>query len=235
MTSSTSTDSSRRRVVVAGQYQLMLEALSRALPRSVTLAPRALDSCTSTHAARDHVVRGRPTLVVLVLTRMDGFYAPDLISALADRGQQVLVVRDLSDSSTRRDLVAAGATAVLDGDRLADLASAVDYHLEHGTPPLPRQREAGRARWRRPVAEPTEEQRTRRNLARLTPAEARTLWRLMHGSSVGEIARLHVVSVETVRSHIRATLGKLETTSQLSAVALAWHVEWQPPPAALAA
>lgn len=50
----------------------------------------------------------------------------------------------------------------------------------------------------------------------------------MHGSSVAEIAQAHVVSVETVRSQIRALLAKLEAGSQLAAVALAWRVGWTP-------
>jgi hypothetical protein len=38
-----------------------------------------------------------------------------------------------------------------------------------------------------------------------------------------------------VRSQIRALLTKLEASSQLAAVALAWQVAWTPSPAALQA
>ncbi|MGH9055096.1 MAG: response regulator transcription factor [Acidimicrobiales bacterium] len=51
---------------------------------------------------------------------------------------------------------------------------------------------------------------------------------LMEGLSADMIARRSWVSVSTVRSHIKSILRKLDVTSQLAAVALAYRVGWRP-------
>ena len=58
-------------------------------------------------------------------------------------------------------------------------------------------------------------------LSELTPSEGRILYHMMRGLSAHEIADHLVVSLATVRSHIRAILHKLGVSSQLAAVALA--------------
>lgn len=232
----TSTRGPRRaqqRVIVTGQFRVMVEAISRALPPAAGATPVVLDSCTSTNAARDLLMRRRATLVVLILSPLDVLYAPDLVAALVGRGREVAVVGELSDPHVAHELAAAGAIVAPEADSIRALVRLVDRRLNGE--PAPAGRSTAAARSRPAGAGPTEEQRARSNLARLTPAEARTLWRLMHGCSVAEIAQLHFVSVETVRSHIRSLLSKLEASSQLSAVALAWHVGWRPTLAALAA
>lgn len=57
-------------------------------------------------------------------------------------------------------------------------------------------------------------------LARLSIRERLVLERLADGRRAVEIAAEFVVSVSTIRSHIRAILAKLDVTSQLGAVAL---------------
>jgi DNA-binding NarL/FixJ family response regulator len=59
-------------------------------------------------------------------------------------------------------------------------------------------------------------------LVHLTPSERRVLFHMMEGSSASEIADMLVVSLTTVRSHIRSILRKLNVNSQLAAVALAF-------------
>lgn len=59
-------------------------------------------------------------------------------------------------------------------------------------------------------------------LVHLTPSERRVLCYMMEGRSAVEIASTLVVSVTTVRSHIRSILRKLHVNSQLAAVALAF-------------
>jgi len=58
-------------------------------------------------------------------------------------------------------------------------------------------------------------------LASLTPAERAVLASLCEGKSAAVIAKEFVVSLATIRSHIRAILMKLGVNSQLAAVALA--------------
>jgi DNA-binding NarL/FixJ family response regulator len=55
----------------------------------------------------------------------------------------------------------------------------------------------------------------------LTRSERRVLYHLTTGSTATEIAENLVLSIATVRSHIRSILRKLEVTSQLAAVAMA--------------
>ena len=59
-------------------------------------------------------------------------------------------------------------------------------------------------------------------LVHLTPSERRVLFHMMEGRSAAEIATGLVVSLTTVRSHIRSILRKLNVNSQLAAVALAF-------------
>jgi len=59
-------------------------------------------------------------------------------------------------------------------------------------------------------------------LVHLTPSERRVLFHMMEGRSAAEIATTLVVSLTTVRSHIRSILRKLNVNSQLAAVALAF-------------
>jgi DNA-binding NarL/FixJ family response regulator len=59
-------------------------------------------------------------------------------------------------------------------------------------------------------------------LIHLTPSERRVLFQMMEGWSAAEIAATLVVSLTTVRSHIRSILRKLNVKSQLAAVALAF-------------
>ncbi len=58
-------------------------------------------------------------------------------------------------------------------------------------------------------------------LIQLTSSERRVLYYLTTGGSAQEIADEIVVSLATVRSHIRSVLRKLGVRSQLAAVALA--------------
>lgn len=59
-------------------------------------------------------------------------------------------------------------------------------------------------------------------LVHLTPSERKVLYLMMEGRAAAEIAATLVVSLTTVRSHIRSILRKLNVNSQLAAVALAF-------------
>jgi DNA-binding CsgD family transcriptional regulator len=58
-------------------------------------------------------------------------------------------------------------------------------------------------------------------LTHLTPTERRVLYHLTEGLAAGEIAGKMIVSLSTVRAHIRSILRKLDVGSQLAAVAIA--------------
>ncbi|MGO3814080.1 MAG: response regulator transcription factor, partial [Cellulosimicrobium funkei] len=61
--------------------------------------------------------------------------------------------------------------------------------------------------------------RDRRAVASLTGRETEVLEHLAGGRSVAEIAAALVLSVATVRAHVRSILGKLGVSSQLAASA----------------
>lgn len=61
-------------------------------------------------------------------------------------------------------------------------------------------------------------------VATLTAREAQVLDLLMCGDSAQEIADRLVVSLSTVRTHIRAIMHKLGVSSQLAAAAMAWQL-----------
>ena len=106
-TSGPTADRRRKRVVVVGQFRLMVEAVSRTLPSTVRAAPVPLDACPSANAARDSALRSNAALVVLVVSALDSVYAPDLVSELAGRGQRVLVVGTVGGDEESRELLAA--------------------------------------------------------------------------------------------------------------------------------
>ena len=68
----------------------------------------------------------------------------------------------------------------------------------------------------------------------LTRSEQRVLGFLMDGRSAERIAGELVVSMSTVRTHVRSVLAKLGVNSQLGAVAAARSAGWEPEPDALA-
>jgi DNA-binding NarL/FixJ family response regulator len=62
-------------------------------------------------------------------------------------------------------------------------------------------------------------------LLTLTSSERRILHAIMQGWSASDIAGALVVSLATVRSHIRSILTKLDVSSQVAAVAIGYGVE----------
>lgn len=69
----------------------------------------------------------------------------------------------------------------------------------------------------------------RTRLRRLTPREQQILGQLMKGQNVDDIARADVLSVATIRTHVKSILAKLDVSSQIGAVGLAYGVHWRTP------
>jgi len=128
-----------------------------------------------------------------------------LTNAYNDKGIPVLAVGAGAGAGALAACVAQGALALFSLDRLADALRTLDG-LSMG--------EARR------VAEIGFPDRFRALLA-LTAGERRILFYLTEGWAAQDIADELVVSLTTVRSHIRSVLRKLEVRSQLAAVAIA--------------
>jgi DNA-binding CsgD family transcriptional regulator len=128
-----------------------------------------------------------------------------LTSAYVDKGVPVLAVGAGAGAGALAACVAQGALALFGLDRLADALCSLDgFTLEEA----------------RQVAEPGFPSHFR-SLLGLTAGERRVLFYLTEGWTAQDIADELVVSLTTVRSHIRSVLRKLEVRSQLAAVAIA--------------
>lgn len=128
-----------------------------------------------------------------------------LTSAYLASGTPVAVVSAGAGAGAVASCVAQGAKALVDLDHLPELLEAVqnrsiDQSVTSSESHLPPRI---------------------RSLVGLTVAERRVLYYLTEGWSAQEIADELVVSLTTVRSHIRSVLRKLGVRSQLAAVAIA--------------
>ncbi|UMG91354.1 response regulator transcription factor [Nocardioides sp. TF02-7] len=80
--------------------------------------------------------------------------------------------------------------------------------------------------WRETTAETA---LVRDRLASLTARESVVLGQLMAGMAVREIADSSMLAEATVRSQVRSLLSKLDVSSQVAAIGLAYSVGWTPP------
>jgi two-component system nitrate/nitrite response regulator NarL len=221
----------RPRVAVVERHALVAEAIGLTLASTFEAIPVPLQSFTTTAAARDAVLRSRADVAVLIPSPGGVVDTLTLVEQLSAHDISVLVAGDELEGANAERYLCAGAAAFWHTGGVADVVRAVTLEAERRAQQLA----TGSTRpARAPLAHPSagdrhdEDRRTRRDLTTLTPAEARILWALMRGRSADDIARDHVVSIATVRTQIKQVLGKLGATSQLSAVALAWRVDWTP-------
>ncbi|MCL4423172.1 MAG: LuxR C-terminal-related transcriptional regulator [Actinobacteria bacterium] len=173
----------------------------------------------------------RIALVDLNLRRdLDGVA---LIGPLRERGIHVGVVSGVGDRLRLAQALAAGALAVVNkAQSLDELQKALEL-LSTGRPAISANEKAGL------LGDLSEDLRRLKpvltQLSRLTRAEAKVLGALCQGYNVHEIARMEVVSVATVRSHVHSVLVKLGVHSQHDAVRLARDARWPPSQASLRA
>lgn len=128
-----------------------------------------------------------------------------LTTTYVDKGIPVLAVSAGAGAGAIASCVTQGAFALFDLDSLAD---ALPFHVGLG---LEEARQAAE------LAFPDRF----RALLGLTAGERRVLFYLTEGWAAQDIAEELVVSLTTVRSHIRSVLRKLAVRSQLAAVAIA--------------
>jgi DNA-binding NarL/FixJ family response regulator len=141
-----------------------------------------------------------------------------LARALVDAGASVIALSVGASAAAVAACVEQGAAGVLQIDALADELANV------AKAPAAKANGAGRPngngnngtpRGRRQLPQPFD------TLVHLTSTERKVLFHMMEGRAAGDIASLLVVSLTTVRSHIRSILRKLNVNSQLAAVAIA--------------
>jgi DNA-binding NarL/FixJ family response regulator len=144
-----------------------------------------------------------------------------LARALVDAGASVIALSVGASAAAVAACVEQGAIGVLQIDALADelssltKASAPVKTTGTGRSNANGNGSNGNQRGRRQLPQPFDA------LVHLTSTERKVLFHMMEGRAAGDIAAVLVVSLTTVRSHIRSILRKLNVNSQLAAVAIA--------------
>jgi two-component system nitrate/nitrite response regulator NarL len=218
----------RPRVAVVERHALVAQAIGLTLARSFEPIPVSLQSCTTTVAARDAILRSRADLAVLILSPGGTVDMLALVEQLSAHGVSVLVTGEAGNLRDAERYLYAGAASFWHRGGIAAVVRAVTREAERraqhpSVVDTLRERPVHPRTGRTSVLD-----EHRRDLASLTPAESKILWAMMRGKGADDIAREHVVSVATVRTQIRHVLGKVGAKSQLQAVALAWSVGWTP-------
>ncbi len=142
----------------------------------------------------------------------------DLVAGLRARGWKVLVVSGSVDLPGVAAAIAAGAIGSVPKARSFDELVAAVGAAARGEPLMTRDEHEGWLERHRHYT--TKERALARRLARLSPREREVLELLAEGMRAATIAEHFVVSMPTVRTHIRSILTKLEVGSQLEAVAM---------------
>ncbi|WP_244931747.1 response regulator transcription factor [Nocardioides sp. W7] len=217
------------RTLIVEDHTLFAESLEIALSIEGYDVQRLAvpSSATTTASLLASVARVRPRIVLLDLDLGSFGDGTRLINPIARMGANVVVVTASLDRARWGECVRYGARKTMSKAQPLQEILAVVRRINHGLPVMDvQEREDLLALWHH---ERQDRQERRRRLEELTAREREVLGHLMAGHPVRDIARLSVVSEATVRTQVKSILAKLEVSSQLAAVGLAFSLEWQPP------
>ncbi|HEX5088992.1 MAG TPA: LuxR C-terminal-related transcriptional regulator [Nocardioides sp.] len=215
-------------VVIIDDHQLFAQALELALNAAGLSAERVeLPVSASTAPLISKVLRRRPRVLLLDLDlgpHGDGFA---LIEPIARAGTDVLVVTGTEEPGRWARAIMSGARKVLAKTTpLSTVVGTVDRLLK-GLPVMTkeereelldawaRQREGNEQLWAK--------------FDQLTLRESEVLGLLMQGHTVRDVARHSNTAETTVRTQVKSVLAKIEVSSQLAAVGLAYQIGWRAP------
>jgi DNA-binding NarL/FixJ family response regulator len=218
----------RTRVAIVDDHVLFAECLQVALNAAGydgRLIPVDPNPGTSV-ALLSSILRSGATVVIVDIDLVTGRHGECLIEPIASSGAAVVVVTADPDRARWGEALLRGArTVVPKSSPLSAITSAI-RRIDSRTPAMsPEQRQE--------LVRTYQQERSQRSmllarLARLSIRESEILGHLMAGRTVGDIARACVVSEATVRTQVRAILTKLEVSSQIAAVGLAYTADWRP-------
>jgi DNA-binding NarL/FixJ family response regulator len=216
------------RVLIVDDHELLAESLRLTLSAEGFEVQVPSVSPAAVHAA---AIESPPDVVLLDLDLgVVGGDGAALVEGLAVGGARVIVVSGTPDKLRIAACVESGAigyvskAAPLDELLEAVRAAARGNAIMTDAARLDLLAELRRARAeRREALAPFED---------LTGRERFVLAQVIDGRSAAEIATTAYVSEATVRTQIRAVLGKLGVRSQLAAVAAARRIGWDPEPTA---
>lgn len=210
----------RTRVLLAGDRFLLLEALRASLRSHMDVAVASAE-----HRRLEEALSSfDPAVVILDATRLEPEMAIRTVRHLVNLGYPVISVAADSVSVDAARLVGAGSVAVLGLDAdLDDFADTIRRFSSGGEAmSLERRYELEKILRTHRLAE----QRRWLPFDELTAREQAIFELVYDGLSAHQIADEACVSVNTVRSHIRNILTKLNVNSQLAAVAMARSNNW---------
>jgi two-component system nitrate/nitrite response regulator NarL len=219
---------SEANVVIVDDHQLFAQSLEIALTAAGHRSERVeLPVSGSIGLLISKVLQRKPKLVLLDLDLGpygDGFA---LIEPVSRAGIDVLVVTGTEEPGRWARAVMSGARKVLaKTSPLATVVATVDRLLK-GLPVMSRkEREELLDAW-------TRQRQGNEQLwdmfDQLTLRESEVLGLLMQGHAVRDVARHSNTAETTVRTHVKSILAKLEVSSQLAAVGLAYQIGWRAP------
>lgn len=217
------------RVAIIEDHSLFAEALQIAVEldgydvRRIRLQP-GVHAVTSLLAP---IMAVHPRIVLLDLDLGPYGNGVRLVEPLTRAGVAVVVVTASMDPARWGEALARGARIVLPKSAGLNEILAALRRIHGGLSVLGvEERERLLQAWR---DQGSAVQELRERLDHLTHREAQVLGQLMEGMQVREIAEASVVSEATVRTQVKAILGKLGVTSQISAVGAAHKANWTPP------
>jgi two-component system nitrate/nitrite response regulator NarL len=210
------------RVVVLHPHRIVGEALARRLDGEPDL--RVVELCATPSAIRSATSALAPDVAVIAVDS-DDHTIVELTTWLVERDPPVYVVAVLGtdDPHAAVRVIRAGASGVLTKDsptsELVEAAVGVVRNRAFVSPAL-LEDVLRELRSSAPVPNEYDEL-----LSRLTPRELEVLMHLIAGHDRATIAVQLRVSVDTVRTHTRNVLAKLEVHSSLEAVSIARRAE----------
>ena len=216
-------------VAIVDDHELFAQALEIALASAgCDVArlelPRA---ALSTGPLISTVLRRRPRVLLLDLDLGEHGDGASIIEPVSRSGIDVLVLTGTPDLGRCAAAVISGARKVIaKSSPLSVVVEAVDRLLK-GLPVMT-------AEERRSLVAAWSDQRAGSEAVwgrfdRLTLRESEVLGLLMQGHQVRDVAVRSGTAESTVRTQVKALLAKLEVTSQLAAVGLAYQAGWRPP------
>jgi two-component system, NarL family, nitrate/nitrite response regulator NarL len=219
----------KTRVAIVDDHVLFAECLQVALTvagyddcRLIPVAP----SAGAPIALLSNILRAHAGVVIVDIDLANGRGGECLIEPIASSGAAVVVVTADPDRSRWGESLLRGArTVVPKSSPLSAVTSAIRRIDQHAPAMAPEQRQELVRTYHQ---ERSQRSMLRARLARLSTRESEILGHLMAGRTVADIARACVVSEATVRTQVRSILTKLEVSSQIAAVGLAYTAEWRP-------
>lgn len=216
------------RVTVVDDHSLFAETLVIALRgegiQAQSVVPR--DDVSTAKLARS-IEQTHPHLVLLDLDLGVGRDGTSLVPSLVGSGVTVAVVTGTSSAARQGEALASGASTVIHKSVPFSMIIEVVSRLRAGRAVMNRDRRAELVQIHRESM--AAQRQVRERFDQITRREAEVLGLLMAGHQVSEIARTRFVSESTVRTQVKSILAKLEVSSQLAAVGLAYQVGWRAP------